>query len=44
VSAPEGRLEAGDIERILPEMRRLSAALSGGFIASTSRHGRAGEG
>jgi IclR family acetate operon transcriptional repressor len=37
VSAPEGRLEAGDIERILPEMLRISAALSGAFITSTSK-------
>jgi IclR family transcriptional regulator, acetate operon repressor len=44
VSAPEGRLEAGDIERILPEMRRISAALSGDFLASASRHGPDGEG
>ena len=44
VSAPEGRLEARDIERILPEMRRISAALSGGFITSTSTHSIADEG
>lgn len=39
VSAPEGRLEARDIERILPEMLRISAALSGDFITSTSKRG-----
>jgi IclR family transcriptional regulator, acetate operon repressor len=44
VSAPEGRLEAKDIERILPEMRRISAALSGDFLTSTSRHSIADEG
>jgi IclR family acetate operon transcriptional repressor len=35
VSAPEGRLQAGDIERILPEMLRISAALSGAFLTTT---------
>jgi IclR family transcriptional regulator, acetate operon repressor len=44
VSAPEGRLEAKDIERILPEMLRISAALSGAFITSTSKPGTAVEG
>jgi IclR family transcriptional regulator, acetate operon repressor len=34
VSAPEGRLQSGDIERILPEMLRISAALSGAFLAT----------
>jgi IclR family transcriptional regulator, acetate operon repressor len=38
VSAPEGRLEARDVERILPEMLRISAALSGASITSTSKH------
>jgi len=44
VSAPEGRLEARDIERILPEMLRISAALSGDFITSTSKRSSAVEG
>jgi IclR family acetate operon transcriptional repressor len=35
VSAPEGRLQAGDIERILPEMLRISAALSSAFLTTT---------
>jgi IclR family acetate operon transcriptional repressor len=37
VSAPEGRLEPRDLERLLPEMLRISAALSGAFIASPSQ-------
>ena len=37
VSAPEGRLEPKDIERILPEMLRISAALTGAFVASASQ-------
>jgi IclR family transcriptional regulator, acetate operon repressor len=37
VSAPEGRLEPKDIERILPEMLRISAALTGAFISSTGQ-------
>jgi IclR family acetate operon transcriptional repressor len=37
VSAPEGRLEARDLERLLPEMLRISAALTGAFVASPSR-------
>jgi IclR family acetate operon transcriptional repressor len=41
VSAPEGRLEPGDIERILPEMLRISAALSGAFITSAGTRGGA---
>src|SRR5215216_2399828 len=36
VSAPEGRLEARDIERILPEMLRISAALSAAFLTASS--------
>jgi hypothetical protein len=44
VSAPEGRLEAKDIERILPEMLRISAALSGAFITSTSERSSVVEG
>ena len=44
VSAPEGRLEAKDIERILPEMLRISAALSGAFITSTSERSSVAEG
>jgi len=44
VSAPEGRLETRDIERILPEMLRISAALSGAFITSTRKPGTAVEG
>jgi IclR family transcriptional regulator, acetate operon repressor len=44
VSAPEGRLEARDVERILPEMLRISAALSGDFITSASRRSTAVEG
>jgi IclR family transcriptional regulator, acetate operon repressor len=43
VSAPEGRLEAADIERILPQMLRISAALSGAFITSASNRGTAVE-
>ena len=34
VSAPEGRLQSGDIERILPEMLRISAALSSVFLTT----------
>ena len=34
VSAPDGRLQDGDIERILPEMLRISAALSGAFLTA----------
>jgi IclR family transcriptional regulator, acetate operon repressor len=41
VSAPEGRLEDGDIERILPEMLRISAALSGAFLTSSRNAGDA---
>jgi hypothetical protein len=41
VSAPEGRLVPGDIERILPEMLRISAALSGAFITSAGTRGGA---
>jgi DNA-binding IclR family transcriptional regulator len=37
VSAPEGRLEPKDIERILPEMLRISAALTGAFISATAQ-------
>ena len=37
VSAPEGRLEPKDVERILPEMLRISAALTGAFISSTGQ-------
>jgi IclR family acetate operon transcriptional repressor len=44
VSAPEGRLEPRDVERILPEMLRISAALSGDFITSMSRRSTAAEG
>jgi IclR family transcriptional regulator, acetate operon repressor len=44
VSAPEGRLEAKDIERILPEMLRISAALSSAFITFTSEPSSVGEG
>ncbi|HLM05265.1 MAG TPA: IclR family transcriptional regulator [Blastococcus sp.] len=32
VSAPEGRLQDRDIERVLPEMLRISAALSAAFL------------
>jgi IclR family transcriptional regulator, acetate operon repressor len=41
VSAPEGRLEDGDIERILPEMLRISAALSGAFLTASRNAGDA---
>jgi IclR family acetate operon transcriptional repressor len=44
VSAPEGRLEPRDVERILPEMLRISAALSGDFITSMSKRSTAAEG
>jgi IclR family transcriptional regulator, acetate operon repressor len=44
VSAPEGRLEPKDVERILPEMLRISAALSGDFITSVSKRSTAPEG
>ena len=44
VSAPEGRLEPRDVERILPEMLRISAALSGDFITSMSERSTAAEG
>jgi len=37
VSAPEGRLQDRDIERVLPEMLRISAALTGAFISSTGQ-------
>jgi IclR family acetate operon transcriptional repressor len=36
VSAPEGRLEDRDIERVLPEMLRISAALSAAFLTVSS--------
>jgi IclR family acetate operon transcriptional repressor len=36
VSAPEGRLEDRDIERVLPEMLRISAALSAAFLTASS--------
>jgi IclR family acetate operon transcriptional repressor len=44
VSAPEGRLEPRDVERILPEMLRISAALSGDFITSMGKQSTAPEG
>jgi IclR family transcriptional regulator, acetate operon repressor len=44
VSAPEGRLEPRDVERILPEMLRISAALSGDFITSMAKQSTAPEG
>jgi IclR family acetate operon transcriptional repressor len=44
VSAPEGRLEPRDVERILPEMLRISAALSGDFITSMGKQRTAPEG
>ena len=44
VSAPEGRLEPRDVERILPEMLRISAALSGDFITSVGKQSTAPEG
>ena len=34
VSAPEGRLQDRDIERVLPEMLRISAALSAAFLTT----------
>jgi IclR family transcriptional regulator, acetate operon repressor len=43
VSAPEGRLQPSDVERIIPEMLRISAALTGAFISSTSQPIRAVE-
>jgi IclR family acetate operon transcriptional repressor len=36
VSAPEGRLQDRDIERVLPEMLRISAALSAAFLTGAS--------
>jgi IclR family transcriptional regulator, acetate operon repressor len=36
VSAPEGRLQDRDIERVLPEMLRISAALSAAFLTAAS--------
>ena len=36
VSAPEGRLQDRDIERVLPEMLRISAALSAAFFTAAS--------
>ena len=36
VSAPEGRLQDRDIERVLPEMLRISAALSAAFLTASS--------
>jgi IclR family acetate operon transcriptional repressor len=44
LSAPEGRLEPRDVERILPEMLRISAALSGDFITSMSKRSTGPEG
>ena len=40
VSAPEGRLEPKDIERILPEMLRISAALTGAFVSASGQPAR----
>jgi hypothetical protein len=39
VSAPEGRLEPKDIDRIRPEMLRISAALTGAFISAAAQPG-----
>jgi IclR family transcriptional regulator, acetate operon repressor len=36
VSAPEGRLQDRDIERVLPEMLRISAALSAAFLTAAN--------
>jgi IclR family acetate operon transcriptional repressor len=36
VSAPEGRLQDRDIERVLPEMLRISAALSAAFLTAAT--------
>jgi IclR family acetate operon transcriptional repressor len=36
VSAPEGRLQDRDIERVLPEMLQISAALSAAFLTASS--------
>jgi IclR family transcriptional regulator, acetate operon repressor len=35
ISAPEGRLRRGDHERLLPEMLRLSAAMTGSLVAAS---------
>jgi len=35
VSAPEGRLQDRDVERVLPEMLRISAALSAAFLTAS---------
>jgi IclR family acetate operon transcriptional repressor len=40
VSAPEGRLQDRDIERVLPEMLRISAALSAAFLTGDSASSR----
>ncbi len=36
VSAPEGRLQDRDVERVLPEMLRISAALSAELLTATT--------
>jgi IclR family transcriptional regulator, acetate operon repressor len=40
VSAPEGRLQDRDIERVLPEMLRISAALSAAFLTGAGASSR----
>ncbi len=35
VSAPEGRLRRDDYERLLPEMMRISAAMTGSLVAAS---------
>jgi len=37
VSAPEGRLHRDDYERLLPEMLRISAAMTGSLVAVSAR-------
>jgi hypothetical protein len=35
VSAPDGRLRRADYERLLPQMMRISAAMTGSLVAAS---------
>jgi IclR family acetate operon transcriptional repressor len=35
ISAPDGRLRRDDYERLLPEMMRISAAMTGNLVAAS---------
>jgi DNA-binding IclR family transcriptional regulator len=35
ISAPEGRLLRADYERLLPQMMRISAAMTGSLVATS---------